>query len=139
MSALKFTGKSSCFIKIPKYGFVILSESPFRRGVILESELVYYSDILGDRVYVPGGFQSDGASVPKFLWDRFQPFDRYLEAAIVHDLYCVLGSEERSPIDDKAAARIFREAMKVCGIGRIRRNLMYQAVRWFGPRFKKQP
>ena len=125
----------SFFCKIPKYEFVTLSEKPFRRGVILESGLVYYSRLLGDCVYVPGGFKSDGASVPQFLWDRMPPFGRYLEAAIVHDLYCFLGEEGRSPIDYRMAARVFREAMGVCGVGWWRRNVMYFAVRWFGPSF----
>lgn len=123
------------FIKIPKYEFIEISETPYRRGVLLKSELVYYSDLLKDRVYVPGGFQSDGASVPQFLWDRMPPFGKYLEAAIVHDFYCVLGKDSRSPIDFKMAAKVFREAMKACGVGWYRRNIMYQAVRWFGPKF----
>ena len=124
------------FIQIPKYEFIKLSRKPFRRGVLLKGPLVYYSKQLRDCVCVPSGFQSDGASVPKFLWDRMPPFGKYLEAAIVHDFYCTLGRDGRSPIGFRQAAKIFREAMAACGVGWYRRNIMYQAVRWFGPKFK---
>ena len=41
----------------------------------------------GRTVTVPAGFESDGCSVPEFLWDSVSPQldPRTLRAAIVHD------------------------------------------------------
>lgn len=108
----------------------------FTRTCELVHGLHYKSDILGKIVVIPKGFVSDGASVPRALWSIYPPFGKYLEAAIVHDWFCVLGKKGESPIDYKVAAAVFREAMKVCGVNRWRRFKMYWAVRLFGPKFK---
>ena len=108
----------------------------FERVCILNHSLHYHSDFLGKIIVVPKGFVSDGASVPRALWSLYPPFGRYLEAAIVHDWFCVLGQKEASPIDYRDAAKVFKEAMKVCGVSWWRRNKMYWAVRLGGPRFK---
>lgn len=126
----------SRFLQIPEMTVTVLNPKPFRRGVILRGDLVYESDILGASVTVPEGTMSDGASVPQFFWNRYPPFGQYLNAAVVHDWYCILGHAGKSPVDFKTAALIFREAMAVEGVGKWKRNVMYQAVRWFGPRFK---
>jgi hypothetical protein len=102
----------------------------FTRVAILDDDLCYQSDIAGD-VIVPLGFASDGASVPRFLWSMFPPFGKYLEAAFVHDWFCVTHA-----VDSVTAAKVFREAMEVCGVGKWRRNKMYWAVRLGGPKFK---
>lgn len=107
----------------------------FRRTVTTETETVYRSNEYGGIVVIPGGYESDGASVPQIFWNRFPPFGLYLESAIVHDYFCDLGNAGKSPINYKKAAKIFREAMEVQGVGKWKRNVMYQAVRWFGPKF----
>jgi hypothetical protein len=103
----------------------------FVRVCILDTALAYYSDILGRNVIVPERFASDGASVPRFLWAIYPPFGEYLEAAVVHDWFCVTHR-----VDSVTAAKVFREAMEVCGVGKWKRNKMYWAVRLGGPRFK---
>ena len=123
------------FTKIPEYDFIVLSKKPFRRGVILKSELHYYSELLKKLIIVPEGFRSDGASVPQFAWNLFHPFGKYLESAIIHDYYYTLGEQNKSPIDYKLATKVFREAMKKQGVGWAARNTMFKAVIWFGPRF----
>ena len=109
-------------------------DGKFTRVVILDRALFYESDLIGN-VEVPVGFISDGASVPRMLWNLYPPFGEYLEAAVVHDLFCVLGHNGESPIDFKMAAKVFKEAMAVCGVSRWKRQKMYLAVRWFGPKF----
>ena len=109
-------------------------DGKFTRVVILDRALFYESDLLGN-VEVPVGFVSDGASVPRMLWNLYPPFGEYLEAAVVHDLFCVLGHKGESPIDFKMAAKVFKEAMAVCGVSRWKRQKMYLAVRWCGPKF----
>ena len=105
------------------------------RVAILESEFIYDSPEFGI-VQVPYGFPSDGASVPRFLWNLYPPFGRYLEAAVIHDWFCVLGNAGTSPIASQGAAKLFLEVMKSMGINWWRRYKMYLAVRVFGPRFK---
>jgi hypothetical protein len=107
----------------------------FERIVILNQELRYKSDFLGAVVTVPKGFKSDGASVPRAMWSIYPPFGKYLEAAVVHDWFCVLGHKGESPIDYKEAAKVFNEAMEVCCVGKWRRFKMYWAVRLGGPKF----
>ena len=103
----------------------------FTRVAILNDDLCYQSDIAGDSI-VPVGFASDGASVPRIMWSIYPPFGKYLEAAIVHDWFCVNRS-----VSSVTAAKVFREAMAVCGVSKWRRTKMYWAVRTFGPRFKR--
>ena len=103
----------------------------FTRVAILDDDLCYQSDIAGN-IIVPVGFASDGASVPRIMWSIYPPFCKYLEAAIVHDWFCVNRS-----ISSVTAAKVFREAMAACGVSKWRRNKMYWAVRTFGPRFKR--
>jgi hypothetical protein len=126
----------SKFIKVPRMTVTQLPGTKFRRAVELQGDLVYKSAEYGGKIIVAKGFISDGASVPQVFWNRYPPFGQYLEAAVVHDYFCELGHAGQSPIDYKAAARIFREAMIVKGVGKWKRNVMYQAVLWFGPKFK---
>ena len=100
------------------------------RVLILTEPFRYESDYLGRVVEIPAGFSSDGASVPKALWWMYHPFGRYLKAAVVHDWFCVT-----QKITYKEAAIVFREAMAVCGVNKWRRQKMYWAVKFFGPKF----
>ena len=121
----KFITKLDARISAQKRG------SRMIRVCILDRPLDYFSAILDRVVVVPVGFASDGASVPRALWSIYPPFGKYLEAAVVHDYFCVTHE-----IDSVTAAKVFREAMKVCGVNKWRRNKMYWAVRIGGPRFK---
>ena len=109
------------------------STSDGQRFVILDLDFRYYSALLGRQVKVPAGFFSDGASVPRILHWLYHPYGRYLEAAVVHDWFCV-----QHNISSVTAAKVFLEAMEVCGVPAWRRNKMYWAVRMFGPRFKRR-
>ena len=100
------------------------------RVFILERSFGYDSDILGRHVVVPVGFSTDGASVPKFIWWLYHPLGKYFRAAVIHDWFCVTNE-----IDYITAAKVFREAMEVCGVNKWRRNKMYWAVRLGGPKF----
>ncbi|MEM7789756.1 MAG: DUF1353 domain-containing protein [Verrucomicrobiota bacterium] len=126
----------SKFLQIPDFETVVLYQKPFRRGVRLKDDLVYRSRIYGSDIVVKEGTLSDGASVPQMFWDRFPPFGRYMESAVVHDEFCVLAKRGQSSVDFIKAAKIFREAMKAQKVSWLTRNCMYQAVRWFGPRFQ---
>ena len=90
--------------------------------------LEYESELLGRVITVPAGVETDLASVPRL------PFTFWLfggigdKAAVVHDaLYGGKYGVTRKQADD-----VFSEAMKVCGVGALRRGMMYAAVRTFG-------
>ena len=51
----------------------------------VDSPLDYWSDVLNALVRVELGFQTDLASIPRFLWAVLPPFGRYTNAALVHD------------------------------------------------------
>ena len=80
-----------------------------------------------DVIYVPEGYVTDLASVPRILWSVFPPHGRYAKAAIIHDWLYVYALRSKLEAD-----KIFLDAMCVLGVPRWRRVLMYAAVRLFG-------
>ena len=91
------------------------------------SNLAYENDTLS--VIVKDGFYTDGASIPKALWNIVgSPFEgNYTEPAIIHDgLY---GSHW---LTKEESDKLFLEMMKVNGVSWLKRYTMYYAVKWFG-------
>jgi hypothetical protein len=86
----------------------------------------------GMLIRVPGGFETDGASIPRPLWALLPTWGRYSRAAVVHDWLCEAlktGRPHRYGRTYAEAAAVFREAMKVCGVGGLARWGMWAAVR----------
>jgi hypothetical protein len=79
-------------------------------------------------IEVPKGFITDLASVPRPFWALLPPGGKYSKAAVVHDYMYVYH------YDKEYADKTFRDALKECGVGSIRRNIMYYAVKLFGGR-----
>lgn len=85
----------------------------------------------GRTVTAPAGFESDGCSVPEFLWDSVSPQldPRTLRAAIVHDyLY-------RNAVPGwtrKDADELFYDFMVEDGMSKFKAGIAYYGVRWFG-------
>ena len=93
----------------------------------------YLDDKYSNRwVYVPEGYLTDGASVPRLFWNLVPPWGVYGQAAIVHDYLCeflsitVDGMSQN--ITRKQADRIFLEAMKVLEVPAYLRYPMFYAV-----------
>ena len=82
-------------------------------------------------VTVPAGFQSDGCSVPEFLWDTVSPQidPRTLRAAIVHDF---LYRENVPNWTRKEADELFYDFMVADGMPKFKAGIAYYGVRWFG-------
>ena len=80
-----------------------------------------------DYITVPAGFDTTFASIPRVLWALLPPTGRYGKAAVVHDWLYAAGTRPRS-----AADLIFRQAMAVLGVSKVKRWGMYVAVRLFG-------
>ena len=87
-------------------------------------------------VWVPKGFRTDFASVPRPFWGLISPYGKQGKAAVLHDwLYHMGRTEILNPeITRKEADGIFLEAMQVLGVSRWRRQAMYWAVRLFAGR-----
>lgn len=98
----------------------------------------------GRSVVIPEGFTTDFASIPKILWNILPPNGQaYDRAAVAHD-YLYRGGfisvRQVDPItkieyfahEDVTRAQadgILNEAMEVCGVGRIKRSIIYSGVR----------
>lgn len=96
-------------------------------SVYLIESLGFWSKQTGYTVWVPKMFLSDSASIPRALWSAYPAWGRWNRAAIVHDwLYTV------QIIDRKEADLIFLDALRVCEVPLIRRNLFFRSVRLFG-------
>lgn len=139
--------------KRPAWLAWLFGELAVRQTVRLKGPLVYRSHYLKKWVTINAPYRSDGASVPQVFWNIFPPFGDYLLAAIIHDYFCDLGHEDKSPINWLVAARLFLEAMTACHaklanqsikppslVVKIRRwtrrHAMFLAVICAGPRFR---
>ncbi|MBC6572515.1 DUF1353 domain-containing protein [Escherichia coli] len=97
------------------------------RWRVYEPFSFYPGDDKSDVIEVPAGFITDLASVPRIFWVLLPPDGRYAKAAIIHDyLY------DNALRTKKEADRIFLEGMKVLGVPKWKRLVMYCAVRLFG-------
>jgi hypothetical protein len=84
--------------------------------------------------YVPAGFVTDFASVPRFFWRLLPPAGNgqraaYGYAAVVHDW---LYRRKHRFMSRRTCDRVFLELMRQAGVARWRRWTMYAAVRCFG-------
>lgn len=91
-----------------------------------------FEDASGTLWSVPVGTVVNGASIPQAFWSIIGgPFeDKYREASVVHDHYCV----QKSRPWDKVH-RIFYDGMRARGVNSTKAKLMYAAVYNFGPRW----
>ena len=97
-----------------------------------DGQLIYQSDILdkdGEPILVTvhDRFLTDLASIPKFppgLRTLFIRNGKHRIAAVVHDYLC-----RRKSFPRVLADKIFLEAMALREVGKIKRTLMYWAVR----------
>jgi len=85
-------------------------------------------------IFVPAGFRSDGASIPRIFWSIFSPFNGdYFDGALIHDFLYSKDSTADYPDFTRADAdEIFKEAMFNLGVGWVKRETIYRAVRLGG-------
>ena len=97
------------------------------KAILLE-EYVY--DINGYLIRVPKSFITDGASVPKSLQWLYNPYGKYINAAVIHDyLYSCYNN---TGINRTLADKIFRYIMQETGVDNRTVRRFYIAVRAFG-------
>jgi hypothetical protein len=108
-------------------GTNVLSNNSDGKTWTVVDKLGFYSDVLACLVTVLAGFQTDLASIPRFLWSIYPPFGKYTNAALVHDwLYTF------QPCTRAQADAVLLEAMEVCGVSWFTRKVIYYNVRMFG-------
>jgi hypothetical protein len=78
-----------------------------------------------DTFYVPPGFLTDFASVPRIGVWLIPRFGRYTRAAILHDWLC-----KTQPIPPVDVDGVFRRVMREEGVQPVKRYLMWAGVRW---------
>lgn len=102
---------------------------PISNGkAILLEEYVY--DINGYLIRVPKSFITDGASVPKSLQWLYNPYGKYINAAVIHDY--LYSAYNNTGINRTLADKIFNFIMKKTGVSTNIRRKFYAAVRAFG-------
>lgn len=106
---------------------LILEPISNSKAILLED---YIYSINGYDIKVFKGFVTDGASVPHSLQWLYNPYGKYINAAVVHDyLYSVYNN---TGINRTLSDKIFRHIMKETGVdSRIVRKF-YAAVKYFG-------
>ena len=102
------------------------------RKMRLLAPFAYWSP-QGEFWNAPEGAVVDGASIPQLLWTfAGGPFTgAYRRASVVHDVAC----DERAR-SWQAVHRMFYDACRCAGVGRLRAKVMYAAVRRRGPRWE---
>lgn len=92
---------------------------------VLQSPLVYYSDLIGP-VRVPEGFQTDFASVPRIPFVYVAWGDRAHREGVVHDY--LFRSDSKPIVPFMTANAVFLEAMSCRGKPWYVRHPMYWGV-----------
>ena len=100
------------------------------KGWQLVQPFIYYSETLKRDIEVPAGYVTDLASVPR-LFRFIVPVAnaKNRRAAVVHDYLCT--NPDGIVRNQKQADQIFREALGVVGVGRVRSAALYYPVRTF--------
>jgi hypothetical protein len=79
---------------------------------------------------VPKNFETDFASIPRFLHSWLPPTGPWGPAAVLHNHLYKTGL-----VDRKGADQLFLLAMKELGVPKKKRYVIYFAVRCFGWRY----
>jgi len=78
-------------------------------------------------MFIPAGFVTDGASVPRILWAFASPSGDLFEAAVIHDYMY------KNAIKTKADAdHLFKRVAKHYKANRLRRSCAYVLVKFLG-------
>ena len=84
----------------------------------------------GDYICIPKGFRTDFGSIPQIFQSLISPVGKPTKSYVLHDY--LLSLWERGFLDRKTCDAIFKEALRVQGVGSFKRNVMYGCVRIYG-------
>lgn len=107
----------------------LVSFTPFSDGEqsILMDDFSYRILDTDQTITVHAGFVTDFASTPRALWAVLPPFGTYQRAAVIHDY---LYWDQSCSIDQ--ADKILMIAMYESNVDKIKREIIYRAVRRYG-------
>ncbi len=80
-------------------------------------------------IEVPKGFKTDFGSVPQLFQSLLSPVGKPTKAYVLHDYLCELAQEEN--LKRKVADDVFLSALRILGIGKIQRVVIYASVRLY--------
>lgn len=83
---------------------------------------VYFNGVLF--LTIPGGFESDGASHPKALRNKWKSWGKYSAAALLHDYLLKHSDQPKWEIDT-----LFYIALRSCEVSALEAALFWVAVR----------
>jgi hypothetical protein len=102
----------------------------------LLDDLIFVSDKYGPLV-APKGAETNLASIPRATWIIFPPVGNYDEAAAIHDCACrhtlVTLTGQRIHCVKFVADNLFKEALDICDINKVTKNILYNMVKAFNP------
>jgi len=102
---------------------------PISNGkAVLMQDYIY--SVNGYDIKVFKGFVTDGASVPHSLQWLYNPFGRYIKAAVIHDF--LYSCYNNTGINRTLSDKIFRNIMQETGVDNRTVKRFYTAVRCFG-------
>ena len=78
-------------------------------------------------IYVPVGFVTDFASIPRIFWPFISPIDDHGKAAVIHDYIYTIRYDKKSVCD-----KIYLEALIVLKVSRWKQVLLYNGVKYLG-------
>ncbi|WP_086282288.1 DUF1353 domain-containing protein [Campylobacter devanensis] len=91
-----------------------------------------YKDLSYQGIYIPKGFVTNGADIPRVFWSLFPPNSpEYLSAVVLHDFMCANVAKYGYEMAD----RYFYDAMLEIGVSKWKADLFYFWVKWYH-RFK---
>lgn len=101
--------------------------SHFASGV---SDFIGYSTLQGTPfIQIPKGFKTDFGSVPQLFQSLISPVGKPTKAYVLHDYLCQRA--KCGELTREAADRVFLEALRVLGVGKTKRVVLYLSVRAF--------
>lgn len=123
---------------------------PFATGPVLTYVGLGRYQTAGPTVYVggkdvltiPGGFDTDLASVPRLFWALIPPHGAYERSAVLHDWLCVQLAQAHTatrrgaidghtpPVSSRDTDGLFRRVMREAGVPLVVRWVMWVGVRW---------
>lgn len=95
----------------------------------LLTEIVFWSAELQREIRVPVSYETDFASIPKFLKDRIDVNGLHREACIIHDYGCT--NRKDLGLSQRQVDALLREASEVLKVPKWERRAMYAGVTLF--------
>jgi hypothetical protein len=94
---------------------------------IVTSPFSYTDQEFNQKINIPSGFITDGASSPRFVIPVVSQWGKHGRASVIHDwLY------RYKPVDRKTADKMFVNAMKLDGVVKWKIFLIHFALQMFG-------